>query len=166
MYGVTPEIQFGRNYSNVWTIRFELGGLTAHEPYDTVEKCAGDKYSYSNLHTDFMVNLTHLFRFTRGVRLNILPYLGAGLIWRYDEPTFNMTADAGIMFRYYLSHHSDIYLDMKYMMVPPTIAGIQPAAGEDLPKTYGDWGGLPSITVGYIYNFGSSTTRYRHPVGL
>lgn len=165
MYGVTPEIQFGRNYSNVWTIRFELGGLTAHEPYDTVESRPGEKYSYSNFHTDVMVNLTHLVRFTRGVRLNVLPYLGAGLIWRYDELTFNMTADIGIMFRYYLGHHSDIYLDAKYMMVPPTIAGIRPEAGEDLPKAYGDWGGLPSITVGYIYNFGSNSTRYRYPVG-
>lgn len=165
MYGVTPEIQFGRNYSNVWTIRFELEGISAHEPYDTVNNCAGEKYSYSNFHTDVMVNLTHAFSFTRGVRLNILPYLGAGLIWRYDDLTFNMTADIGIMFRYYLGHHSDIYLDAKYMMVPPTIAGIQPQPGEELSKTYGDWGGLPSITVGYIYNFGANSTRYRYPVG-
>ncbi len=166
MYGVSPEVQFGRNYSNVWTIRFELGGLTAHEPYDTVENRAGKKYSYSNFHTDVMVNLTHAFGYyTRGVRLNILPYLGAGLIWRYDDLTFNMTADIGVMFRYYLSHHSDIYLDAKYMMVPPTIAGIQPEPGEELSKSYFDWGALPTITVGYIYNFGSSSTRYRYPVG-
>lgn len=165
MYGITPEIQFGRNYSNVWTIRFELGGLTAHEPYDTVEGCAGAQYKYTNLHTDVMVNLTHAVDYTRGVRLNVLPYLGAGLIWRYDEPTFNMTADFGVMLRYYVSHHSDIYVDFKYMMVPPTIAGIQPEAGEELSKSYLDWGALPSITVGYIYNFGSSSTRYRYPVG-
>jgi hypothetical protein len=163
MYGITPEIQFGRNYSNVWTIRFELSGLTAHEPYDTVNQCAGNKYSFSNFHTDVMVNLTHAMEFTRGVRLNVLPYLGAGLIWRYDDPTLNFTADIGVMLRYYLSHHSDIYLDAKYMMVPPNIAGIQPEAGEELSKSYGDWGGLPSITVGYIYNFGSNSTRYRYP---
>ena len=163
MYGITPEIMFGRNYSDVWTIRFELSGLTGREPYDTVNSCAGDKYSFSFFHTDVMVNLTHAFDFTRGVRLNVLPYLGAGLIWRYDDPTFNMTADIGVMLRYYLSHHSDIYLDARYMMVPPTIAGIQPEAGEELSKSYGNWGGMPSITVGYIYNFGSSSTRYRYP---
>ena len=165
MYGITPEVMFGRNYSNVWTIRFELSGLTAHEPYDTVESQAGAQYTFSNFHTDVMVNLTHVVGFTRGVRLNVLPYLGAGLIWRFDNPTFNMTGDIGVMLRYYLGHHSDIYLDAKYMMVPPTIAGIQPEPGQELSKTYGDWGALPSITVGYIYNFGSSSTRYRYPVG-
>lgn len=164
MYGITPELQFGRNYSNVWTIRFELSGLTAREPYDTVDKHAGKKYSFSNFHTDVMVNLTHVVEFTRGIRLNVLPYLGAGLIWRYDDPTFNMTADIGIMLRYYLSHHSDIYLDARYMMVPPTIAGIQPEPGKELSKSYGNWGGMPSITVGYIYNFGASSARYRYPV--
>lgn len=163
MYGITPEVMFGRNYSNVWTIRFELSGLTAHEPYDTVNSCAGEKYSFSNFHTDVMINLTHLSDYTRGIRLNVLPYLGAGLIWRYDDPTLNFTADIGVMLRYYLSHHSDIYLDAKYMMVPPTIAGIQPEAGQELLKSYGDWGGLPTITVGYIYNFGASSTRYRYP---
>jgi hypothetical protein len=163
MYGITPEIQFGRNFSNVWTIRFELSGLTAHEPFDTVENRAGATYKFSNLHTDVLVNLTHALSFTRGVRLNVLPYLGAGLIWRYDELTFNMTCDFGVMLRYYLGHHSDIYLDAKYMFVPPTIAGIQPEAGQELSKAYTDWGAMPSITVGYIYNFGTNSTRYRYP---
>jgi hypothetical protein len=163
MYGITPEIQFGRNFSNVWTIRFELSGLTAHEPFDTVENRAGATYKFSNLHTDVLVNLTHALSFTRGVRLNVLPYLGAGLIWRYDELTFNMTCDFGVMLRYYLGHHSDIYLDAKYMFVPPTIAGIQPEAGQELSKAYTDWGAMPSITVGYIYNFGANSTRYRYP---
>ena len=163
MYGITPEIQFGRNFSNVWTIRFELSGLTAHEPFDTLENRAGATYKFSNLHTDVLVNLTHALSFTRGVRLNVLPYLGAGLIWRYDELTFNMTCDFGVMLRYYLGHHSDIYLDAKYMLVPPTIAGIQPEAGQELSKAYSDWGAMPSITVGYIYNFGTNSTRYRYP---
>ena len=163
MYGITPEIQFGRNFSNVWTIRFELSGLTAHEPFDTLENRAGATYKFSNLHTDVLVNLTHALSFTRGVRLNVLPYLGAGLIWRYDELTFNMTCDFGVMLRYYLGHHSDIYLDAKYMLVPPTIAGIQPEAGQELSKAYTDWGAMPSITVGYIYNFGTNSTRYRYP---
>ena len=165
MYGVTPELQFGRNYSNFWTIRFELAGLTAHEPYDTVEHQAGKKYSFSNFHTDVLVNLTHAIYYTRGVRLNVLPYLGAGMIWRYDDPTFNMTADFGIMLRYYLSHHSDIYLDARYMFVPPSIAGIKSESGNEVSKKYSNWGKLPSITLGYIYNFGSSSTRYRYPVG-
>ena len=163
MYGITPEIQFGRNFSNVWTIRFELSGLTAHEPFDTLENRAGATYKFSNLHTDVLVNLTHALSFTRGVRLNVLPYLGAGLIWRYDELTFNMTCDFGVMLRYYLGHHSDIYLDAKYMLVPPTIAGIQPEAGQELSKAYSDWGAMPSITEGYIYNFGTNSTRYRYP---
>jgi hypothetical protein len=166
MWGFAPEIMFGRNYSNFWTIRFELNGLTAHERFDTIENMAGPGYSFSNFHTDVMLNLTHAIKFTRGKRLNVLPYLGAGLVWRYGNVKFDMAADFGVMLRYYLGRHSDLYLDAKYIMVPPRIAGGE--MGEALPigGLIGApllWVGLPSITVGYIYNFGRSTTRYRLP---
>ena len=165
MYGVTPEIMFGRNFSNFWTIRFELGGLTAHEPYDSITGAAGKSYTFSDVHADLMVNLTHVLNFRRGVKLNVLPYLGAGAIWRYDNLKFDMAADAGIMFRYYTGVHSDFYVDLKYMMITPRLGGgtgPQPSFGYFLNNSI-LWVGLPSVTVGYIYNFGRSTTRYRLP---
>ena len=165
MYGVAPEIMFGRNYSNFWTIRFQLGGLTAHERYDTINEQPGQSYTFSTFHTDVMLNLTHAIRFTRGKKLNVLPYLGAGLAWRYDNVRFDLAADFGVMFRYYVGRRSDLYLDLKYTMVTPRIGG---GVGEsiDLPGVLGYdilWVGLPSITLGYIYNFGTNTTRYRLP---
>lgn len=165
MYGFTPEVMFGRNYSNFWTIRFELGGLRAHEPFDTIRGVAGDSYSYSTVHADVMVNLTHALRFRRGVRLNVLPYLGAGLIWRYDNIMFDMAADAGLMFRYYVGYHSDLYIDLKYQMIPPRIGGGMATEGPFGVSMESSifWVGIPSLTVGYIYNFGHSTTRYRLP---
>ena len=166
MYGVAPEVMFGRNYSNFWTIRFQLGGLTAHEPYDTINDEAGESYTFSTLHADLMVNLTHALKFRRGKKLNVLPYLGAGAIWRYDDLKFDMAADAGIMFRYYVGIHSDFYVDLKYTMVTPRIGGgtgPSSAVGGSALKSAQFWVGLPSLTVGYIYNFGHSTTRYRLP---
>ena len=165
MYGVAPEVMFGRNFSNFWTIRFQLTGLTGHAPFDTINQEAGEAYTFSMLHTDVMLNLTHALKFTRGRKLNVLPYLGAGLVWRFDNPRFDMGADFGLMLRYYIGRHSDLYADFKYLMVPPRIGGGVGPEGP-LPGMFGYnvvWVGLPSITLGYIYNFGTNTTRYRQP---
>lgn len=165
MYGVAPEIMFGRNFSNFWSIRFQLTGLTAHEPYDTINEQAGDGYTFAMLHSDVMLNLTHALHFTRGIKLNVLPYLGAGMVWRFDNPKFDLGADFGVMLRYYVGRHSDLYLDMKYLMVPPRIGGGMGPEGP-LPGIFSYqvvWVGLPSITLGYVYNFGTNTTRYRLP---
>lgn len=163
MYGVAPEIMFGRNFSNFWTIRFELTGLTGHQPFDTIAGEPGESFKFGMLHTDVMLNLTHAFKFTRGRALNVLPYLGAGIAWRLEEPLFDIGADFGVMFRYYISRKSDLYVDVKYLMVPPRVPhGIGPEG--PLPGLFGYnvvWVGLPSITLGYIYNFGTNTTRYR-----
>lgn len=158
MMGVAPEIMFGRNFSNFWTIRIKLSGLTAHEQYDTIAEEAGDSYVFVMLHADFMFNLMHAFDFTRGVRLSILPYVGAGPIWRFDNPKFVMAADWGFMFRYYINRHSDIYADVNYVMMPPRVGG-------GVGPQHDIFGiGIASVTVGYIYNFGQSSARYRMPL--
>lgn len=159
MIGVAPEIMFGRNYSNFWTIRFELTGLTAHEIYDTVAEEAGDAYTFSMLHADLMVNLSHVLNFKRGVKWNVLPYLGAGAIWRYGNINYKMSGDAGIMVRRYIDQTGDLFVDLKYIFVHPSISGGAGPSG----IYYGV--GFPSLTVGYIHNFGMSSTRYRLPVG-
>ena len=105
-----------------------------------------------------MVNLTHAVKFTRGVRLNVMPYIGAGMVWRFDNIEFDMAADFGLFFRYYVNRRSDLYADLKYLMVPTPIGGGPGPSG----KFYSV--GLPSFTVGYIYNVGTSTTRYRQPL--
>ena len=157
MLGVTPEIMFGRNFSNFWTIRFEATGLTAHEKYDTVLGEAGKGYTFTMVHADLMTNLSHLFNFKRGAYWSIMPYLGAGAIWRYDDVKFDMAADFGLFLRRYISREGDLFVDLKYIMMAPRIGGSAGPSG----SIYGV--GLPSITVGYIHNFGHSSTRYRQP---
>ena len=154
MVGVAPEIMFGRNFSNFWTIRFEATGLTGHERFDTIMQEAGDAFTFTMLHADVMMNLSHLCDFKRGAYWSIMPYLGAGAIWRYDHLMFDMAADFGMFFRRYVSKEGDFFVDMKYIMAAPRIGGGR-------STIYGF--GLPSITVGYIHNFGQSTTRYRMP---
>ena len=174
LWNPTPEIMVGRNYSHVWTIRFELSGFFARERaheeldmginddgsfYSNVTMHPGKWYTYNMLHTDFMINLTHLLGFKRGTRWNILPYLGAGPVWRYrSKPAFDLGADFGIMARRFMDNMGDFYIDLKYLMVPPRIAGSTGSSGSYLGV------GFPTLTIGYIFNFEHSTTRYRMPV--
>ncbi|MBP5645697.1 MAG: hypothetical protein J6W95_07195 [Bacteroidales bacterium] len=158
MIGVAPEIMAGRNFSNFWSVRLQLGGFSAHEIYDTVTQMPGSSYRFSHIHADLMLNLSSFIWRHRGVKFNIMPYLGAGPVWRYDNLTFDVAADMGLFLRQYISHKSDLYLDAKYLIVAPTIGGSRGPSG----KFYGV--GLPSLTVGYIYNFGQNTTRYRIPL--
>lgn len=162
MYGIAPELMFGRNFTEFWGVRMELGGLIGHERYDDVNDVAGDSYVFTNLHADLMMNVSNLIGFTRGKRLNFIPYVGAGLIWRYDDVMFDMQGDAGLLFRYYLNAKSDLYADIRYTMVHPRIGGGTDNTDDGSLLT--DLSvGLPSITFGYIFNIGRSTTRYRVP---
>ena len=162
LWNFSPELMFGRNYSNVWTIRFELSGFFARERAITHEDNSvspGNWYMFNNLHTDFMINLTHLANFRRGQKWNFMPYLGAGPVWRYgDAPKFHVAADAGLFIRRFIDNAGDFYIDLKYIMVPPRVAGNTGPSGSILGVGY------PSITFGYIHNFGRSTTRFRQPV--
>ncbi len=171
LYNFTPEIMFGRNYSDVWTIRFELSGFFARERAHMVptpneagtafvdELHPGRWYAFNLLHTDFMVNLSHLAGFGRGVKWNFLPYLGAGPVWRYQaKPVFTVGADVGFMARRYIDNMGDFYIDLKYIIVPPRVAGETGPSGSIFGVGY------PMLTFGYIHNFGHSTTRYRMPV--
>ena len=156
----TGDMMFGRNFSNIWTIRLELSGFFGREQYqhinDTVA-VTGRWYTFNSLHSDFMINLTHLLNFRRGVKWNFLPYLGAGPVWRYDKhPVFTVSGNAGLMVRRYIDNMGDFYIDMKYIMVPPRLAG--GTTGNVLGV------GFPTVTFGYICNFGHSTTRYRMPL--
>lgn len=170
LWNPTPEIMFGRNYSSVWTIRFELSGFFARERAKAEIQAAADGsglygqlkvgkwYVFNMLHTDFMVNLSHLLNFNRGTRWNFFTYMGAGPVWRYRSKTqLNVGADFGIMARRFMDNMGDFYIDLKYLMVPPRIAG-----------NTGDISilgvGYPTLTFGYIFNFEHSTTRYRMPV--
>lgn len=158
MMGVAPEVMIGRNFSNFWTVRVQLAGLTGHQIYDTLHATAGQSYRFSYAHVDLMFNVSSLIWRQRGASFNIMPYFGAGPVWRYDNLSFSNAADAGLFLRQYITHRSDLYLDMRYLMVPPRIGGSRGPSD----KFYGV--GLPSITVGYVYNFGHNTTRYRIPL--
>ena len=149
----------GRNWSDVWTIRFELSGFFGRHRYNVETESPGRWYTFNSLHTDFMINFSHLANFNRGVKWNFLPYLGAGPVWSYRNPVFTIGADAGIMARRYIDNMGDFFVDLKYIMVPPRLTGDTGPSGNVLGVGYA------TLTFGYICNFGHSTTRYRIPVG-
>jgi hypothetical protein len=181
LWNITGDMMVGRNYSNIWTIRFELSGFfgrhRAHMAqvavldennvpvadengnilYNDVMQ-EGSLYLFNSLHTDFMINLSHLGDFRRGRKWNFLPYLGAGPVWRYKDPRFGLGADLGLMCRRYIDNMGDVFFDAKYIMVPPRVAGGAGPSGSILGVGY------LMFTVGYISNWGHSTTRYRMPV--
>ena len=105
-----------------------------------------------------MINISTLVTKGRGVNLNVMPYLGAGPVWRFDNAIYDVAANVGVMLRYYLSQKSDLYLDCRYVVVPPHIGGGTAPSGNFYSV------GLPSLTAGYIFNFGHNTTRYRMPL--
>lgn len=156
--GFAPELMIGKNYTNVWTIRFLIGGIRAHQPYNEADTTGGMGYNFTHIQADFMVNLMHLMNFKRGVRFNVLPYFGAGPIWRYDRPSLTFAADGGIMFRYSFDATGDFYTDLKYTMITPRQAGGMGASESQFAI------GILSLNVGYIYSFGRSTTRFQRPV--
>ncbi len=158
MWGFSPGIMVGRNLSSVWTMRLGLDGISAHERFDTVLNKSGMRYVFSNIHFDVMYNVTHALGFRHGSRFCLLPYIGGGIIWRYDDVKFDVSADLGLVGRYYLSRRSDLFFDLRYLAISPSIGGGTGASGH----FYGV--GLPSFTVGYIFNLGTSTTRYRMPL--
>lgn len=181
LWNITGDMMVGRNYSNIWTIRFELSGFFARHRahigqvavlddnnvpivddngnilYEDVMR-PGNLYLFNSLHTDFMINLSHLGNFRRGKKWNFLPYMGAGPVWRYKDPSFGLGADVGLMCRRYIDNMGDFFFDAKYIMVPPRIAGGVGPSGSILGVGY------LMFTVGYISNWGHSTTRYRMPV--
>lgn len=175
LWNITGDMMFGRNYSDIWTIRIELSGFFArHRAHKGAARTtidaegnpvqtpggihAGNLYLFNALHTDFMINLSHLGNFNRGSKWNFLPYMGAGPVWRYKDPAFGLGADAGLMVRRYIDNMGDVFFDAKYIMVPPRIAGGVGPSGSVLGVGY------LMFTVGYISNWGHSTTRYRMPV--
>lgn len=158
LWTIVPELIFGRNFSNVWTIRFELSGFFARERYNAETSTLGMRYNFNYLHTDFMINLSRLTKFQPGSRLNIMPYMGAGPIWRYRTPQYTVAADAGLLTRYYINPSGDLYLDLKYIMTPPRVAGNIGPSGSIFGVGY------TSLTFGYIYNFNHTFTRYRIPL--
>ena len=158
MWGFAPGIMLGRNLSKVWTMRIGLDGLSAHERFDTTQNKSGKRYVFSQLHFDVMYNLTHALGFRHGSRFSLLPYVGGGVIWRYDNVIFNLSANLGLVGRYYLSRRSDIFFDLRYLAISPSTGGSLGSSG----YFYGV--GIPSFTVCYIYNLGTSTTRYRMPL--
>lgn len=159
LYNITGDLMVGRNWSDIWTIRFELSGFFGRGRYDVVNEQTARWYIFNSLHTDFMINLSHLANFNRGGKWNFLPYLGAGPVWRYSNPVFTIGADAGIMARRYIDNMGDFYVDLKYLMVPPRVTGGTGPSGNPFGVGYA------MLTFGYMCNFGHSTTRYRIPVG-
>lgn len=158
MWGIASGIMLGRNLSKVWTMRLGLDGISAHERFDTTQKAPGKRYVFSNIHFDVMYNVTHALGFRHGSRFSLLPYVGGGLIWRHDNVIFDVAANLGLVGRYYLSRRSDLFFDLRYLAISPSTGGGMGASG----YYYGV--GIPSFTVGYIYNLGTSTTRYRMPL--
>ena len=181
LWNITGDMMVGRNYSNIWTIRFELSGFFARHRAHMAQVAVldennvpvadengnimyndvmqqGSLYLFNALHTDFMINLSHLGDFRRGKKWNFLPYMGAGPVWRYKDPSFGLGADVGLMCRRYIDNMGDFFFDAKYIMVPPRIAGNTGPSGSILGVGY------LMFTVGYISNWGHSTTRYRMPV--
>lgn len=154
--GMNADVTFGRNFSSLWTVRIGLSAMkgTTEGPHQEGFDAKPYTYAFFNGRADLMFNVVNIAGMRRGRHLGILPYAGAGLIKRFDQKLLVMQADAGVMARWYINRGLDIYVDGRYIMVPPRF----------------NWGhemmdnGYPLLNVGVIYNFDPSSSRYAKAV--
>ncbi len=136
---------FGRNLNTLWTLRCGVSYMEG-KSFDGV---SSSKYSFFGVRGDVMFNVSNLQELRRGARLNVLPYVGAGIYSRFDNSHPDMSADAGVMFRWYITHSIDLSFDGRYMLVPPRFVG-----------GYERWAnGFVVLNAGITYNI-TPSTRY------
>lgn len=150
--GWNADITFGRNLSSLWTVRFGFSIMSGTTEAVVREGFDAQPYDYTfyNFRSDLMFNVVNISGMRRGRRIGVLPYAGAGMIKRFDKDLLVMEADAGVEARWYITKNLDIYVDGRYVMVPPRFND-----GNDQMSN-----GYPLFNAGIIYNFDPSSSRY------
>lgn len=132
------EAVVGKHLSTVWELRgrFALAQGRGEEPF-----------AYDNVAVDVMANVANIFQERRNRPWNFSPYAGAGIIDNFaDDSHFMFAVEGGLYLRRWLSRRSDLYLDLRGLLVPPRFS----STGSPLLFTAG---------VGYVYNLGRNTCR-------
>ncbi len=145
---IAPCIEFGlgKNLSSVWATRFQWSGLQVRNENEAV--------AFFNLHADIMVNAVNFFlQESRAPKFSVYPYVGPGLfVSQIDIDNIQIAFVGGLYSRYTVGHHSDLYIDIRYGVVPPRFAHVSQSQSFYTV-------GLATIGVGYVYNIGTSTCR-------
>jgi hypothetical protein len=141
--GYTPiagaDFIVGKHYTTIWEMRGRLSAGTSLS--------SSDKFTYANVGVDVMANLTNVFSEQRNRLWNISPYVGTGIIDNIsDAEKFMFCVNGGLYIRHWLTTKSDIYMDMRALVVPPRLT----PASSPIKATIG---------LGYIYNIGRNTCR-------
>lgn len=150
--GMNFDITVGRNFSSLWTVRFGFSVMkgTTEVTYKEGFDALPYEYSFFNGRADLMFNVINIGGLRRGQRFGLLPYAGAGFVTRFDDKLLVMEADAGVQARWYITRSLDIFVDGRYIIVPPRF----------------NWGsehwnnGYPLLDLGVIYNFEPTSSRY------
>lgn len=113
------DLTVGRNLNTYWTLRccFSLqeGKISnGAMPY---------LYRFYDLRGDIMFNVSNLYSEGQIMRLNVLPYTGVGFNMRFDQQQYDLSVEAGMMLRWYVSASIDVCLDGRFMVVPPRFNG-------------------------------------------
>lgn len=147
---VLGEITVGKYFTTCASARFQAnGGLVS---------IGDDMDTYADIHGDLLLDVLnfvdqHLSRKNKNAVLgrgfSPLLYAGAGIYDRFGSGKIKVGVDAGCMFRFFLSRSADLYIDARYAMVPHLLNPNSSAIAE----------GIPSLTFGYIHNFGMNTCR-------
>lgn len=146
------DVTVGRNFSSLWTVRFGFSVIkgTTEVVYKEGFDALPYEYSFFNGRADLMFNVINIGGLRRGQRFGLLPYAGAGFVTRFDRILLVMEADAGVQARWYLNRSLDVYVDGRYIMVPPRFNW-----GHEMMNN-----GYPLLNVGLIYNFEPTSSRY------
>ena len=138
------EFSVGKYLSPIIGARLSALGINAATSQST--------FKIINVHADVLLNLSNIKLPRQNRPLTFSLYLGAGLIDRIDHDVLTITANAGLLTRFWLSNRSDLLVDLRYM-----------ASTSNFVQEMGPQGrtsvGMLTATVGYCYNITLGSLR-------
>lgn len=145
---LAPCIEFaiGKNLSSVWASRLQWSGLQVRNETDAM--------AFFDFHADIMVNAVNFFKQeSRSQKFSVYPYAGTGLfVSKIDIDDIQIAFIGGLYSRYTTGQHSDLFIDIRYGIVPPRFAHV--SQNQSFYTV-----GLATLSFGYVYNIGTSTCR-------
>lgn len=138
--GAAIDLGVGKYLSPVTSIRLSASGLKA-----STKK---DDFYFGNIHGDVIFNINNMFYKMQNRKWNFSVYVGGGIIDRTDIRYATVNAMVGILPRLWITKHSDLYADARYIVVPSKFANLP---GANIFKV-----GMGSVLFGYNYYFGGT----------
>lgn len=145
---MTPSFDFGlgKRLTTLWMLRVQMAGLYTQSKEE--------KFSYYNVSGELVLDILSLWNKNySNRRFAIRPCFGAGFVTRLDDQShFLVSASGSLQVVYKPSHYNEVFLEGRYVLVPPRFARVQ-----ESQSTFSV--GMMTLSVGYSYTFSKGIIR-------